>query len=256
MPKKSRRLVGLLEKSRKGVLARQCKRDGSHYLNLLNLSLLNRAQMKSPHLRSEREVHHYPPPAVLQFFHNYDIEEFSSQSSSTSHSSQSAVPSELFTRLRPLDLPGARPEAADSEFLIVRRQELVQLLRQDGAVCKDCMMEYKLVVNNTGIDNEMELECLCPVPTSLSPTTVDVPQEFRRHRKYFLEGNITLVYHSILSNQGYAEFDKLAGMLQRPSIPSIAFHNIAKYIYRHHTDYFNKCNITAHQIVKEHYKKH
>ncbi|KAK3893247.1 hypothetical protein Pcinc_002933 [Petrolisthes cinctipes] len=87
----------------------------SHYINL---SLLNRAQMKSPHLRREREFHHYPPPAVLQFFHNY--EEFSSQSSSTSHSSQFAVPSELFTRLRPLDLPGARPEAADSEFLIVR----------------------------------------------------------------------------------------------------------------------------------------
>ncbi|KAK3891159.1 hypothetical protein Pcinc_004949 [Petrolisthes cinctipes] len=87
-----------------------------------------------------------------------DSEEFSSQSSSTSHSSQSAVPPELFTRLRPLDLPGARPEAADSEFLIVRRQELVQLLRQAGAVYKDCMMEYKLVINNTGIDNEMELE--------------------------------------------------------------------------------------------------
>ncbi|KAK3893236.1 hypothetical protein Pcinc_002922 [Petrolisthes cinctipes] len=210
MPKKSRRLVGLLERSRKGVLVRQCKRDGS------------------PRLPKPLYQPSQPQPP---------------QPSS-------------FTRLRPLDLPGARPEAADSEFLIVRRQELVQLLRQAGAVCKDCMMEYKLVVNNTGIDNEMELECLCPVPTSLSPTTVDVPQEFRRHRKYFLEGNITLVYHSILSNQGYAEFDKLAGMLQRPSIPSIAFHNIAKYIYRHHTDYFNKCNITAHQIVKEHYKKH
>ncbi|KAK3880058.1 hypothetical protein Pcinc_015445 [Petrolisthes cinctipes] len=235
MPKKSRRLVGLLEKSRKGFLARQRKRDGSPRLPKL-LSQPPQPPQPSSNEESTPEEREGSPPLPT--------------------TSSSTVLLQLFTRLRPLDLPGARPEAADSEFLIVRRQELVQLLRQAGAVCKDCMMEYKLVVNNTAIDNEMELECLCPVPTSLSPTTVDVPQEFRRHRKYFLEGNITLVYHSILSNQGYAEFDKLAGMLQRLSIPSISFHNIAKYIYRHHTDYFNKCNITAHQIVKEHYKKH
>ncbi|KAK3884777.1 hypothetical protein Pcinc_010963 [Petrolisthes cinctipes] len=134
MPKKSQRLVGLLEKSRKGVLARQSKRDGSPPLP----KPLSQPQPPQPSSNEEStpEEREGSPPlpttsssTVLSQLS--DSEEFSSQSSSTSHYSQSAVPSEL--------------EAADSEFLIVRRQELVQLLRQAGAVCKDCMMEYKLV---------------------------------------------------------------------------------------------------------------
>lgn len=38
-------------------------------------------------------------------------------------------------------------------------------------------------------------------------------------------------------------------------MPSIAFHHIASYIYEKHTNYFTKCNMTAHERVKEHYKK-
>ncbi|KAK4324166.1 hypothetical protein Pmani_005169 [Petrolisthes manimaculis] len=161
-----------------------------------------------------------------------------------------------FTRVRPLHLPDGRPNAVDSELLLIHRQELGQLLETAGAICKTCLTEYQLMVKNTGIDSQVKLESSCPDRNYLHPETVDVPQESRNYRKYFLEGNVTLVYHSIITNQGYAGFDKLAGILQRPSIPSIAFHHIVKYIYRKHTPYYNKSNVTAYQIVKEHYKKH
>lgn len=131
--------------------------------------------------------------------------------------------------MRPISLPDGRPNAVDSELLLIRRQQLGQLLENAGAIWKTNLMEYQLVVKNTGIDGQVKLECSCPDPTCLRPETVDVPREFRKLRKYVLEANITLVYHSIVSNQGYAGFDKVAGFLQQPSIPSKDFHHTAKY---------------------------
>ncbi|KAK3853851.1 hypothetical protein Pcinc_039629 [Petrolisthes cinctipes] len=41
--------------------------------------------------------------------------------------SQSTVSPNLFMRVRPLHLPDGRPNAVDSELLLIRRQELGQL---------------------------------------------------------------------------------------------------------------------------------
>lgn len=117
-----------------------------------------------------------------------------------------------FNRVRPLPLHGARPVGVDDELLFLHRQQIEQLLSR--LVCKDCMMECKMVVHNTGVDCRVDLECLCSEENTVSPAKVSVPPEFSKHGKYFTEGNITLVYHSIISNQGYAGFDRLAGILQ------------------------------------------
>lgn len=116
-----------------------------------------------------------------------------------------------FGQLRPLPLRGARPDGIDDELLFVRRQQVEHLLSR--LVCKDCMMKVKMVVLNTGVDCKVELEYLCSDENSIRPAEVQVPLELQKSKKYFTEGNFTLVYHSLISNQGYAGFDRLVGVL-------------------------------------------
>lgn len=76
-------------------------------------------------------------------------------------------------------------------------------------------------VVNMELDSAVQFTCLC--------TTQEVNPETAPDNKKLTEVNLHMVYHSLMTNQGYAGFNRLAGALQRPSLFPKTYEEYAQY---------------------------
>ncbi|KAK3880589.1 hypothetical protein Pcinc_014910, partial [Petrolisthes cinctipes] len=140
------------------------------------------------------------------------------------------------------------PPVKNIENLVVSSDKFRELFKD--AQCKECGGDYFVSVKNKGIDSIIELDCLCEKSKFITPptTTPTNPKAC-----LFSQNNLSLVLHSLLSNQGYNGFCAMAASLKRPALASHTYESHVQYIFKRMEKHYSTTIKESHEAVRQHY---